>query len=652
MAKKIGKPARAAALLDESAFLKKTQAALDGGKPLGLVLLRSTRLNAIQSERGEDMAAQVFDRFAASVLAELKSGETLGRVGSDEVAALTRDAAGTRALAIHEVLRRVSRLPVAAGAAAPLGPNDTARALLERARQAAAKSPSEPGAPAAASPNVQDRYQRLVLLNRMSLELFSDKPFPEALASAGNMILALLNCPHAAIYFCDDFGSPYAAQRHGDPMFLEPDALGEEALLAAQALGQRRVTMAKGTRLGWVAAPLSPAKGRDPAEDGALVIGYTESRGPSADRDQTMLEICRQLRNARIIQRNLQQQRVLAAVTEQSADAIIITDLASRILLGNTSFEKLFGYGKAEILGMDAAALVPPDKREEFQALEDQARAAGGALFETVRQRKDAALVPVEGAYTLLKDDKGSPWGMVRVFRDITKRKEVDRMKSEFVSLVSHELRTPLTSIQGFAESLLDFGGTLEAEKRRHFLKIIVEESDRLGRLVTNFLDISRLESGAIAPQPELVDLGALCARLSALFREHPSMASFETALGRDAERVFADEDQVYRVLVNLCGNALKYTPRRGKVTISSRREGAFVEVCVADQGPGIAPEHRARVFDKFYRVADSVSRKTGGTGLGLAICKGIVEAHGGAIWVESQSGLGTRFLFTLPAPS
>jgi PAS domain S-box-containing protein len=363
-----------------------------------------------------------------------------------------------------------------------------------------------------------------------------------------------------------------------------------------------------------------------------------------------MLEVGRLLRNARLLQRNLQQQRVLAAVTEQSADAIIITDLASRILMWNSSAENLTGYSKTDLLGHGAEILVPGHGHEELGRLEDMARETGVARFDSVIQRKDGGLLPVEGQYTLLKDERGSPWGMVRVLRDITKRKELDRMKSEFVSLVSHELRTPLTSIQGFAETILDFGDSLEPEKRKHFLEIIVEEARRLGRLVTNFLDVSKLEAGAMNPKPKEVDLAALCKRLAALFKEHQTMAVFKEDLAPDARKVFADEDQTYRVLLNLCGNALKYTPTKGTITISSKVVGDFVEICVADQGPGISRDDQARIFEKFFRVPDKVSRKTPGTGLGLAICKGIVESHGGKIWLESEVGRGTKFFFTLPA--
>ncbi|MBI5241772.1 MAG: PAS domain S-box protein, partial [Elusimicrobia bacterium] len=366
--------------------------------------------------------------------------------------------------------------------------------------------------------------------------------------------------------------------------------------------------------------------------------------------EQTLLEIARLLRNARLMHKHLEQQRTLAAVTEQSADAIYITDRDSRIVSWNSAAEGLFGYPREEALGQPIYFLVPPDRRAELDGRNSQAMAEGGAKnFETVRLRKDGALVPVEATFFPLRDEKGRTFGMVRVFRDITKRKEVERMKSEFVSLVSHELRTPLTAIQGFAETIFDFWDELKPEQRRHYLGIILKEAERLGRLVTNFLDISRLEAGGARLRPALVDLAELARRAAALFKEHPSQAAVLVEFAPGSEKAWADEEQLYRVFVNLLGNAMKYSPEGGPVTIRGSAAGPEAEVSVEDRGPGIPPQAQAQLFQKFYRAGDPVSRKTPGTGLGLAICRSIVAAHGGRIWVESAPGRGAAFKFSFP---
>jgi PAS domain S-box-containing protein len=379
-------------------------------------------------------------------------------------------------------------------------------------------------------------------------------------------------------------------------------------------------------------------------------LGLPEPRPRDAELEQTLLEISRLLRNARLMHKNLEHQKTLAAVTEQSADAIYITGRDSLITSWNTAAEQLFGYPPGDALGKSVHFLVPKDRMAESEERNAQAVAEGCVQsFETVRLRRDGGRIPVEATFYPLRDEKGRTFGMVRVFRDITKRKEVERMKSEFVSLVSHELRTPLTAIQGFAETIFDFWDELKPEQRRHYLTIILSEAERLGKLVTNFLDISRLEAGGVQLRPVLADLPDLTRRAAALFKEHPSKAEFAVEFAPGSEKAWVDEEQLYRVFVNLLSNAVKYSPAGGRIAISGRCAGAEVEVSVTDQGPGIPPESQEHLFQKFYRVGDPVSRKTPGTGLGLAICRNILAAHGGRIWMESPPGRSATFKFAFP---
>lgn len=648
---------------------------MDRGREAGLIVFHSQRIEEIRAGRGEAVATHLIVQLADFVRPELLPGDRLGRLGADNLAVLMTSslaAAQETAARLHRLLRENSRFPVSIGVANSAGLQGGAKALCELGLKAAlearvsgdriqtrtAKGPvplpealAFPPAPDPSSTSLGARYQRLVLLNRMSLELFSERPFPEALASAANIILALVGAKHVSVYFLDDFGFPFRALRCGDDLLHAPDARQEEDALVLEALRERRILTSRDARYGWLAAPLLHFKKEPPSEDGVLVAGYLEAPEPSPERDQLLLEASRLLRGARLAQMHLQQQRTMAAVSEQSADAILLTNLDARILNWNPSAAQLFQYSREEAVGRPALLIVPQDKREELRRLEADARASGSVRnVETVCRRKDQSLVPVEATFTLLKDESGSPFGMVRVYRDITKRKEVERMKTEFVSLVSHELRTPLTAIRGFTETIFDFWDEITPEQRRHYLGIILEESKRLGKLVTDFLDISRLEAGGVELKPKELDLRPLCERLSALFKDHPSRAVFETRLDPDAAKAWGDEDQIYRVLVNLCGNALKYSPPQGAIAISSRRDGPWLEISVSDQGPGIARENQKKIFEKFYRVADPVSQKTPGTGLGLAICKGIVESHGGRIWVESEPGRGTSFKFTLGA--
>jgi PAS domain S-box-containing protein len=648
------------------ALVRETSA--EAGKA-GVVAFNFTRYLEISGSKGPTIAEHVLAQLAEALRSTLRPEDKLGRVGKDSFAVLMiEDLSGTVAGAqrIFSHLAGVMRFPFSVGLAhssEAASPDDlcgsaVAAAIESRragARQIFAGSSAgfRPVDAAAAvvkplpSSALDARYQRLALLHRISLELFTEKPFADSMIAACRIIMALTGCRYVSLHFFDDFGNSVPAARYGQDVFSPGASKGgvsPEDAIVARTLAEGRVLSSSGGSAHWRSVALLPAGTDRHAEDGVLILGYLDEQHPDEDSDRILLEIGRLLRNARFLQKNQERQKIIVAVTEQSADAIFVTDLESRIISWNPSAQKLFQYRKEEMIGKSYHLLTSRSQEEE-------ALRAGGVRFETTAKLKDGALVPLEVSFTPLKNEAGAAFGMVCVCRDITRRKEVERMKTEFVSLVSHELRTPLTAIQGFAETIFDFGDELEPAKLRQYLGIILEESKRLGRLVTNFLDISKLESGAVELNLREFDLQDLCVRLASLFREHPSQTAFETVIEPGSGTVLADEEQLYRVMLNLCGNALKYSPPKGKITITCRRVDGFTEIGVKDQGPGISAEHQAKLFEKFYRISDAVSQKTPGTGLGLAICKGIVAHHGGKIWVESVPGHGTTFKFTLRSP-
>lgn len=494
------------------------------------------------------------------------------------------------------------------------------------------------------------RYQRLVLLNRMSVALFGDKPFAEGLTEACHAAMALMGAQSVAVHFTDERGLPSLAHRHGDKRLSDDAARRAEEELLALAFGEKKiVTSASGGR-SWEAAPLLRLTADAALLTGGVVFGRVNAEPLDAEREGGLVEIARHLRNARLIQQTLQARKIAAAIVDQSSEAIFVTDLEQKILTWNSGAFELFQWRLDEVLGRHGAFLVPPERAGEIARVIDEVLAQGRKnSVETERLRKDGSPVPVEGSFTLLKDDSDVPFAIVRSYRDITKRKQVERMKAEFTALVSHELRTPLTAIRGFAETLRDFGDELEPEKRRHYLQIILDESTRLSHMVGDFLDIARIEGGGIEMEVAEVRTAALFERIERLFKEHPSRPVFKLAVGPGAESLRGDEEQLYRLLVNLGGNALKYTPVDGTVTLKAEAAGPDVELSVEDQGPGVSKADQARLFEKFYRAGDAVTRKTPGTGLGLAICKGIVEAHAGTIRIESEPGRGARFIARLP---
>ncbi|HSB82786.1 MAG TPA: ATP-binding protein [Candidatus Methylomirabilis sp.] len=236
--------------------------------------------------------------------------------------------------------------------------------------------------------------------------------------------------------------------------------------------------------------------------------------------------------------------------------------------------------------------------------------------------------------------------------------KKREARKSEFLSTVSHELRTPLTSMSLSVDNLLDgVSGELNPKICRYLVRL-KENAARMGRLVSDLLDLSRIEAGRLELRPTNLNVGdPLCEVFVSL-----SPAALEKGITLSVapdfpkERVWADPDKVQQILINLVGNAVKFTPAGGQVTVSGRAlespeagEADWVEITVTDSGMGIPADEREAIFDKFYQVQRGRNDKTPGTGLGLAIVKSLVEMHGGRIWVEGEVGRGSRFTFTLP---
>jgi signal transduction histidine kinase len=232
----------------------------------------------------------------------------------------------------------------------------------------------------------------------------------------------------------------------------------------------------------------------------------------------------------------------------------------------------------------------------------------------------------------------------------LRKLQEVDTKKDEFISIAAHELKTPLTSIHGFSQLLRDSKISIDTEKRNKYLEIIDKESMRLAKLVSEILDLSRIDMGTIRFALEEVDLNALS---ESLLKEMdgPIKAKglkLESSIEKNLPKISTDRERLTQVVINLLTNAMKYTPS-GKIMLAIGRDGANVRFSVKDTGIGIAKENHSRIFQRFYQVDSSYTRSAGGTGLGLSLCKEFVTKLGGEIWFESAFGKGSEFIFTLP---
>jgi two-component system phosphate regulon sensor histidine kinase PhoR len=247
---------------------------------------------------------------------------------------------------------------------------------------------------------------------------------------------------------------------------------------------------------------------------------------------------------------------------------------------------------------------------------------------------------------------RGGQRGVVALFRDITERRQLEKMRTEFVANASHELRTPLTSIRGFIEALQD-GALEDPETARRFLAIIDEETKRLSELVDDLLQLASIEERRRSFRRQPVELASIIQRVSDTFatRVQQKGLRLRVDLPDDLPPVLGDANLLSQVFHNLLDNAVKFS-EKGEIVVRARQENGGVAVEIADNGIGIAPEHLTRIFERFFRADKSRAASSGGTGLGLAIVKHIVEGHGGEVRVTSRLGEGSVFTVILPGHS
>ena len=371
----------------------------------------------------------------------------------------------------------------------------------------------------------------------------------------------------------------------------------------------------------------------------------------------------------KVMEEELRQRAALQRAILDSANVTIIsTSPDGMIRTFNRAAEKKLGYLREEVVGKTTPVLIhdPEEVRRRAIELAQELGAdikPGFEVFvarprlgladerEWTYIRKDGSRFPVLLSVTALRDRDGNITGFMGVGIDITERKEVERMKNEFISLVSHELRTPLTSIRG-ALGLVSGGvlGEIPAEART-MIDIANEDTERLVRLISGILDIEKIEAGKMDFQMEPLDLVALIRQVIDTNRSFARQSRVELVFTSDVPQavVRADADRIIQVLTNLISNAIKFSPEESTIRLSVSRTERGYRVSVKDQGPGVPEEFRSRVFQKFAQADSSASREGGGSGLGLSISRAIVEKHGGQIGFETATGAGSTFFFDLP---
>jgi two-component system phosphate regulon sensor histidine kinase PhoR len=374
-----------------------------------------------------------------------------------------------------------------------------------------------------------------------------------------------------------------------------------------------------------------------------LVFRYERKLRVAAGKNRRLaLDYEQTLRSQRDLEDQAKAER--QTLFNSMAEGVILLDRSARIQLVNQSLEKQFGLN-VDVRGQ---TLLEAFRRPELADLMSRLETDHGVLSCEIEVGGAEVRYLAVNAATVL-DRESRPAGAILVLHDLTRIRQLENTRREFVANVSHELRTPLSLIKGYVETLLD-GAMADPELSAKFLQTIERHSNRLTNLIEDLLTISRLESGQITLQMKAIPLrpfaSALIGEMQARARERGTMVENqipENLHGR------GDPDRLEQVFVNLVDNAIKYGHAHGRVIVKGRAVNGHVELCVADDGPGIPPEARERIFERFYRIDRARSRESGGTGLGLAIVKHIIQSHGGKVWVESEAGRGAQFYFTLP---
>ncbi|KAB2338803.1 cell wall metabolism sensor histidine kinase WalK [Cytobacillus depressus] len=355
-----------------------------------------------------------------------------------------------------------------------------------------------------------------------------------------------------------------------------------------------------------------------------------------------------------VLARNLQEMRKtqemqqdrLTALVENMGSGLILIDSKGFISLMNRTYKEFFAINPADYLNNLYYEVIEIEEVvtliEEIFMTEENVRKQMIIFTGNKRRHFEVYGVPIIGTNDVWK-------GVLLVFHDITDLKKLEQMRKDFVANVSHELKTPITSIKGFSETLLD-GAMENKEALEAFLKIILQESDRLQMLVHDLLDLSKIEQQNFNLSIEKYNIADTLHEVIAILKQKAEEKEISITFKSTNDNILieADADRLKQIFLNLINNAVTYTPNGGSVSISLSETDSNVLIKVRDTGIGIQKEEIPRIFERFYRVDRARSRNSGGTGLGLAIVKHLVEAHKGKVSVESEEGVGTTFYIEL----
>ncbi|MGF2033831.1 MAG: response regulator [Nostoc sp. CmiVER01] len=422
-------------------------------------------------------------------------------------------------------------------------------------------------------------------------------------------------------------------------------------------LRQRMVQVGRGVKgAGGVGGDKKVNSSSSPSSLNLQAISDLELR--VAERTAELITVNRQLQS-QLDERQRTQEELrfsearFARILDIADDAIISINGFQSITLFNQGAEKIFGYSAQEVIGQGLDLLLPQRFSQmhrqhvvDFGQSPNIARRMGERR-EIYGRRKDGTEFPAEASIS--KIDMGKEIFYTVILRDVTERKQIERMKDEFISVVSHELRTPLTSIHGSLGMLTSGLLPTDSEQGKRLLQIATESTERLVRLINDILDIERIESGKAKMEPEICNIVDLIVQAVNVIQPLADKAGVTLSISALSNQVLADCDRIVQTLTNLLSNAIKFSSAGSTVWLGTQQQGDEVLLTVKDTGRGIPSDKLESIFERFQQVDSSDSRNHDGTGLGLAICKSIMQQHGGRIWAESVLGEGSTFYVTLP---
>jgi PAS domain S-box-containing protein len=483
-----------------------------------------------------------------------------------------------------------------------------------------------------------ERQVRLDFLSRASVALSTFFEPEAALRRAAELAVEGL-ADWCVVDLLDEHGNAVravVARGDADPVAGVPAMEPDPAVVELLDTGERLISEER-------ISVLMVARGRTV---GAITLLAAEGRRPYGPDDVAFAEHLARLaafsvENARLHQQ-VQEGNDAAHVLTYVADGVFLVDRGGVIRLWNPTVAAIVGLEPREVIGRQAADVIP-----DWHTLAERIPVGGAE--------------PVQPETLPMETEYGERWisvsgveffdGIVYALRDLTEVRRLEQLKAEFVATASHELRTPLAAVYGAAQTLRRHDFALDEAGRERFVSLIVDESERLGRIVNDILLANQLDIGVLDLRSEAFDPTELVERVVEAARAHaPASIVLEAVAEASVPTVASDRDRVRQVLVNLVENAIKYSPSGGHVTVGVAPAGKMVRFYVRDEGIGIPADEQRRIFDKFYRLDPQMTAGVGGTGLGLYICSELVQRMGGRIWVESDDEEGSTFLFEIPA--